>query len=172
MNLFTVDRAGSFKEGHVCELSQISNIAPEYLRCFASDLCPNGLSQHGNYYLVSSNLDEASSLNSHTEMLFEWVRRARYPDRPSRFQSMFAVGDIDSAIRFMSIYGSRNQAVYELSSLGAFRADMRLITYPRQTAILSSYFAELYWQGLPWHEGEPTWEWIVPCPVTIGRRVM
>ncbi|WP_431196925.1 hypothetical protein [Pseudomonas entomophila] len=104
--------------------------------------------------------------------MFEWVRRARFPNRPSRYQSIYAVDNLDSAVRFMSDYGSAGHAIYELSSPDAFRGDMRLITAPKQTPIVSSYFAELYWQGLPWHEGEPIWEWIVPCPVTIGRRVM
>ncbi|MGG5288861.1 DUF2441 domain-containing protein [Pseudomonas shirazensis] len=167
-----MDRLSCFKDGYVCELSQLYRLSQDHLKDFAIELFPEGLSQHGHHYLVSSNLDTPSKQNSHAEIFFEWIRRARFPSRPSRYQSMFAVDDLDSALQFRSNFGSIDHAIYELSSPSAFKADMRLITFPRQTPILSSYLAELYWQGLPWHEGEPIWEWIVPCPVTIGGRIM
>ena len=169
MYLFTVDRRKSLSEGFVCELTEHNDISPIEISDLCRELCPGGVSFHGELYLVrnerSTNVTDAD-----TEIIFEWVRRAKYPYRSSRYQSLYALDDLEAARHFMKSTGAWGSPVFEVATDEPFRADMRLLD-SRMSAIVKSYFANLYWQGLPHPADPPFWEWLVPCPVTIGRQV-
>ena len=168
MDLFTVDRSGLLSEGHVCVLIEYDDIAPPEINALVRELYPRGVSFHGEAYLLRNGI-ATNITDANTEMIFEWVRRADFPDRPSRYQSLYAVDNLDAAHTFMNMFGTGDSPVFRLASESAFRADMRLLN-ANSSALVKSYFASLYWQGLPFPQDEPQWEWLVPCPVVIGER--
>lgn len=169
MDLFTVDRSGLLSKGHVCALTEYADVAPPEINALVRELCPGGVSFHGEAYLLKN--DRSTNItDANTEIIFEWVRRANFPDRPSRYQSLYAVDNLNAAQTFMNMVGAADSPVFRLVSERAFRADMRLLI-ANNSAVVKSYFASLYWQGLPFPQGEPQWEWLVPCPVVIGERI-
>ena len=48
---------------------------------------------------------------------------------------------------------------------------MRLLKHG-VSALAKYHLASLYWSGQPLPEGTPIWEWLVPCPVVIGKQVV
>lgn len=169
MDLFTVDRRRSLSNGFVCKLIEHGDISPREISDLCMELCPGGVSFHGELYLVR-NERSTSVTDANTEIIFELVRRAKYPNRPSRYQSLYALDDLETARQFMDITGANGSPVYKVESEDSFRADMHLLD-SRMSAIVKTYFANLYWQGLPHPALLPFWERLVPCPVTIGEQI-
>jgi len=169
LRLFTVDRRNRLHEGFECALTVYDDVEPSYINELAHELCPGGVSLHGEAYLLRAE-ESALITDASTEIIFEWVRRAKYPHRPSRYQSLFAVADVESAKDFMRITNSPGSPIFEITADNAYRADMRLLD-ARMSAIVKSHFANLYWQGAPHPVEMPFWEWLVPCPMTIGRQI-
>ncbi len=169
MELFTVDRRSTLRKGLVCELVEHADITPEDIQKLVAELCPGGVSAHGELYLLRTN-STTNVTDANTEVLFELVRQAKYPHLPSRYQSIFAVDSLDAAQSFKEYTGSNEAPVFQLSADDAFRADMRLLD-ARMSALVKVMFANRYWQGLPHPEQEPFWEWLVPCPAIIGSRM-
>jgi len=169
LELYTVDRQSRLIEGITCSLVEHDDISPTEVAELIRELCPGGVSQHGDSYLVTApQLTTVTDAN--TEILFEWVRRAKYPEKPSRYQCIFAVESLSAAEIFKQQYQGIDSPVYKVRSENAFRADMRLLD-SRMSAVVKSLFANLYWQGLHHPVDPPFWEWLVPCPVVIGERV-
>ncbi|CAI8958345.1 hypothetical protein [Pseudomonas chlororaphis] len=171
MDLYTVDRGSRLSTGATCSLVEHEDIRPAEIAEMIRELCPGGVSQHGDKYLVSALGQEKMVTDADTEILFEWVRRAKYPNKPSRYQSLFAVDSLGAADAFKREFQVIEAPVYRVASEHAFRADMRLLD-PRMSAAVKSWFANLYWQGLPHPAAPAFWEWLVPCPVVIGERVI
>lgn len=101
------------------------------------------------------------------ELLYEQVRRAAYPDRPSRIQSIFALETLSEACQFQSQYGG--DAIYKVSADVIFRGDMNLL-HGGNSNLVTSWFAHQYWKGESGPE-TPFWEWLLKCPVDVGERV-
>jgi hypothetical protein len=164
-----VDRGRRLSTGFVCTLTEHTDIEPVEISDLSKEMCPGGVSFHGEAHLLQ-NYNTANVTDANTEIIFEWVRRAKYSNRPSRYQCLYAATDIPSAHEFMRITGSPPSPIFEVDGRNAFRADMRLLD-ARMTALVKSHFANLYWQGLPHPVDPPFWEWLVPCPVVVGRQV-
>lgn len=170
MELYTVDRLSKLASGLTCSLIEHENINPRELVHLINEMCPGGVSQHGLTYLVAGPGNADIATNGDIEILFEWVRRANHPSKPSRFQCIFAVDNLDAAENFRREFHGADAPVYRVVSEQAFRADMRLLD-GRTSPAVRSWFANLYWQGLPHPVSPPYWEWLVPCPVVIGDQV-
>lgn len=171
LDLYTVDRFSRLGTGLTCSLVEHDDIIPAEVAEIVRELCPGGVSQHGDTYLVSPPNQAKMAIDADIEILFEWVRRAKYPGKPSRFQSIFAVESLEAADTFKREFNGVEAPVYKIVSEHAFRADMRLLD-PRMSPAVKSLFANLYWRGLPHPVDPPFWEWLVPCPVVIGDRVV
>lgn len=169
MRLYTVDRLGTLQSGMSCELVKHDDIEPLELSELVDGLYPDGVAQHGEFHLLR-NEKSAIHMDGKTEALFEWVRQARFPARRSRYQCMYGTETIEGAQAFMRRTGFDGCAVYAIETESAFRADMNLLD-ARMTALVLTYFANLYWSGSPHPQAEPFWEWLIPCPVVIGERV-
>ncbi len=169
MELFTVDRAGTLDEGLVCELVEYQDIQPPEIEARSRAICPGGVALHGELYLLK-NQRCTSVIDADLEMLFDLVRRANHKDRPSRYQCLYAVNTLGAAVEMAAFLGIQSPRIFQLQSETAFRADMRLL-HSGFSALVKYHFAELYWDGLPMPEGRPMWEWLVPCPVVIGKRI-
>jgi len=168
---YTVDREKRLTEGCIIQLVRYGDIEPPDLQKHVGTLFPNGLTSHGERYLLRSNLPPTAFTDSKLEILFEYVRRAEFPQCPSRYESFFAWEDLPSAARFRLRYGDLNSLVWEIQADRAFRADMNLLQSGESiTSLVKSYFAHLYWQGKPGFN-EPFWECLLVPPVTVLRRV-
>lgn len=169
MEFYTVDRAGKLFEGMVCELVDDAHIPNAELASHVKEMYPSGLSHHGLGYLLGTYRD-APVGDVELEMLFDLVRRLRYPEAPSRYQCIFAVESLDAAMKMAEKLKANTPRVFKLQSDNAFRADMRLLNSDN-SPLGKYYLADLYWAGKTPADGTPTWEWLVPCPVVIGERV-
>lgn len=168
---FAVDRAGTLIEGMVLELVRHADVEPDFLQAHVDNLYPSGLSAHGEQYLLRSD-SRANLASPIIELLFENVRKAHFPDRPSRFQSIFACCSIEEARQFRSSYGEINSPIWEIYTEGpVFKGNMRLLDN-NQTSLICSYLAHEYWSG---HDGPAELsgltEVVLELPVTVGARV-
>lgn len=64
---------------------------------FCADLFPEGLSMFGLAYTEKCLTNSPMAVVYFTETIFETVRRQWFPEKPSRFQSIFGVKSIESA---------------------------------------------------------------------------
>jgi hypothetical protein len=167
-NYYTVDRLGRLQENQVIELIRYNDINPPELQSHVNDMFPAGVSHHGERYFLR-NESQARLASPNIELLFEYVRRAQYPNRPSRFQSFFAFETIEQAVTFRERYGIANSIVWEVESEENFRADMNLLTIRDNSILVYSYFAHLYWRGET--RESPFWEYLLVPPIKALRRI-
>lgn len=121
---------------------------------------------------------EAAMRHSRSEMLdllLERTREAHFPDRPSRYQSVFAVESLDEALAFRANYGNAGHPVYELEPLGrTHRGDMAVYTAttPSSVAMLD-HLMHLYWRGetLTTPNYKTQWEHVLELPVAVVKKV-
>lgn len=152
---------------------------------------PDGLTRHGVAYCFDMSRDERG-----LEAFFEFVRRERYPSRPSRFSSFFACPSITEAKEFRSSMRNPGDAIFEVEGSSTFRADMNAFhkiegEIPHSlhqmmnshlpicrdanhaVSLAPDWFlerAEGYWKGIPVN-ANPNWEVLLEPPVEILKRV-
>ncbi|AWH87900.1 DUF2441 domain-containing protein [Limnobaculum parvum] len=150
---------------------------------FLNQIHPDGLSKHGYNYLYNPGLSmEESSGESSSLMIsliFELVRRSYFPEKPSRYQSLFACQQLSEVKQFRKLLadernddGIRSASIYEvITGETVHFGDMNLLN--SECPILELYRrAHLYWSGIPLNDGEePFWEVLIPLPVLIGQRI-
>ena len=161
---YSVDRSGLYQTGGTLDLWQQDPVLgrpfwrlPDWfeaddLRAHVAKLFPDGLSLHGWQYMVERHdfirptSSDALFVNHNmvVELVFEYVRRAVFPSRRSRFQSFFAWESLEMARAFRK----EGQALYRVESNSIFRADQSWLTLGVQNAI-ASLFAHRYWSGAP-----------------------
>jgi hypothetical protein len=161
---YSVDRSGFYQTAGTLDLWQQDPLPgrpfwrlPDWfeaddLRAHVAELFPDGLSLHGWQYMVErhdfirpTNSDALFvNHNMVVELVFEYVRRAVFPSRCSRFQSFFAWESLEMARAFRK----EGQALYRVESSSIFRADQSWLTLGVQNAI-ASLSAHRYWSGAP-----------------------
>ena len=181
---YSVDRSGLYQTGGTLDLWQQDPVLgrpfwrlPDSfeagdLRAHVAELFPDGLSLHGWQYMVErhdfirpTNSDALFvNHNMVVELVFEYVRRAVFPSRRSRFQSFFAWESLEMARAFRK----EGQALYRVGSSSIFRADQSWLTLGVQNAI-ASLSAHRYWSGAP--SGTPRWEILLAPPVRVMERI-
>ncbi len=166
---FTVDRLGGLSQGIELRIQHYLDINPPHLQEHVDFMFPEGVSRHGDSFFLSSG-SRANIASPAIEILFEYVRRAHFPDKPSRFMSFFAVDTLSAATDFNNRYGEGRAAIWEVEAPEHFRANMALLE-SNQTTLVYSYFAHLYWKG---EAGpiEPFWEVLLVPPVKVIRQVL
>lgn len=134
MIVYHIDRAGSLCEGMELTLSA------------------DGLSRHGQRYWRSPNVKNVLEINDYfIEHIFEEVRLAHYPDRPSRFVSLFG----SPTVTQLNYWGTTlkeadDPPVWQIDSPSVWLADAALLrcmeadTYNLARARSN---AHRYWQG-------------------------
>jgi hypothetical protein len=156
---------------------------------------PEGLSRHGNRYAyleIGSNSSvqfegdtepfigvyelenpETGTREHRTrdptsaiyEWVFELVRKSKFSERPSRFQSFFGFETRGAAASFRSGTGAQ---VIEVEYDEGFTADMDLISC--QSYAHGLHQASQYWQGKPGSD-DPTLEILMQPPVEVIKVV-
>ena len=172
---FHADRNGALVTGQALDLRRLDHLTPQQripdlaLQTHAEDLFPDGLSNHGMGYLFWQNVASfplvagfydaptLETMRSHCmDLVWEFVRRAAFETRPSRYESVFCWGSRDDASRFLAAIGGPPAAIWEVEGDETFRADMNLLTMG--TALETSHFAHRYWRGETRANVAPLWE--------------
>lgn len=168
MELYTIDRKGYLSAGQIIELTNYNDVDPPVLQDHVNSLFPAGVTSHGELYLLRGNTP-ANGVNAVIELLYEYVRRSNYLHRPSRFQSMFAVEDIQSAKLFRARYGNNLGAVWKVQCDNVFKADMNYL-HMNCSLLTLSYNAAQYWNGQ--QSPTPFWEYLMKPPIQVVERVL
>lgn len=161
---FTVDRVGRLQAGQVLTLEVFNDLQPPELQSHVNEMFGNGVSRHGNQYFLS-NSSVANVTSPSIEVLFEYVRRAHFANRPSRFQSWFGLETVAAARNFHSRFGSGSARIWRLECDDYFRGNMNLLT-SKQTTLVCSWFAHCYWRS---EQGPVSafWEYLLVPPVRV-----
>ncbi|MBF6989304.1 DUF2441 domain-containing protein [Cupriavidus sp. IK-TO18] len=165
---FHVDRRQGFTAGQHSQLSKLDLSHAQDLGQHLDILCPNGVSAHGNQYLnsdVKSGKGEAA-----IELIWEYVRRAHFPERPSRLTSTFAWQSLEEAKAFRLDSGLTDANIWQIEAAEGFVANMALLNIG--TSVLrASQFAHAYWAGEvgPQIKGLKArcWEVLLTGPITV-----
>jgi hypothetical protein len=166
---FHLDRAGQLSPGQVLGLTRHA-VSPPEVQDHLDLLFPNGVSLHGwNYFAQGGTRATEASWN--IELIWEYSRRFGHPDRPSRFESVFAWPTEQDAVQWLAAERQRGNPwpaarIWEVEADSAFRADMSLLTLGA-TILRASYDADLYWSGGANPDRPPCWELVLPVPVTV-----
>ncbi len=127
------------------DLGRFDDLKPPELQGHVDAMFPKGVSRHGDHYFLQ-NSSRAAVASPAIELLFEYVRRANFPERPSRFQSWFGVQSLDEARAFRVRFCSGQGPIWRVTANQFFRANMNLLT-SQQTTLVYSWFAHTYWRG-------------------------
>jgi len=169
---FHVDRLMKLHEGEIITLTKYDDIKPEELQMHVNFLFPDGISCHGKKYIWSENkyLNNCTMVNSSEliEYLFEYVRKSYYPQRPSRFKSIFAFDNFEEAKNFRNGYNNSIGNIWEVEANNFFKADMNLLRLGN-SLLEADYNANLYWKGETIEN--PVWEYLLVPPVKVIRKV-
>lgn len=182
---YHVDRNMSLKQGQKIELVHYNDIKPEKLQKHVDQLFPKGFSSHGEKYflqykiikflqskknpnIIETNMD---SINIIIEILFEYIRRSNFPDKPSRFQFLHAFQSIDNTINFRKEFCNSKGYIWKVECDNYFKADMNLLNLGNCSSLELSYNANKYWSGLPGEDKVPFWEFLLTIPVRVLKRI-
>ena len=165
---FRVDQSMNLYEGQEINYINSDNIEPEELQTDINFLFPEGISNLG-FSLINKSANDISNL---VELVFEYVRRSYFPEKPSRFQSIFAFDNIEQAKLFRYKYCDCKHKIWEVETMPSFRADMSLLDLPQDCSLLKlDHIAHLYWNS----ETEDTrctfWEYLLVPPVKVIRKI-
>jgi hypothetical protein len=169
ISAFTVDRLRSIKAGDVLGLEQYGDVRPPDLQAHVDLLFPLGVSSHGERYFLSAAQD-ARLADPYIELIWEYVRRACFPERPSRFTSVFACRTPEDARCWRADFGQRDDPIWHVQSTEGFVADMALLAQGGSILQVSNR-AHLYWRGDTHPEIETFWEYLLRPPATVVKRV-
>ncbi|WNF23168.1 hypothetical protein [Mesobacillus jeotgali] len=170
---FHLDRRGMLAEGQTLNLKPIE-ITTDYhdIKEHAHILFPEGVSMHGDFYL-----NKVIPQDSHSEWFYEYVRRAGFNQRPSRFQSVFAFETLEDLEKFkIEREIEESIPVFLVECDKFFRADMNLISY-NPSPLSMSCLAYNYWSGETNEDInkrfgiEPLWENLLVGPVHVLARI-
>ena len=168
--LYTVDRLDFLSANYSVDLKKYTDLDPPFLQHHVDELFPEGVSSHGNQYFLNSKSNPMLSAPQ-TELIVEYVRRACYPQCPSRFQSLFAVETIQQAQQFRQKYDGDSGSIWqiEVDTTQIFKADMNLLGVGA-SILVSSFAAHEYWKGNM--SSDPFMEYLVQLPVIIKTKVI
>jgi hypothetical protein len=153
-NFYTVDRKETLQQGIEIKLQKYNDIKPDYLQKHVDMMFPNGLTLHGEQYFLRNTIK--SIISPAIELLFEYVRRAFFSSRPSRYQSLFGFESIDYAQEFRAQYGKPDAPIWKVETELYFRADLSLLTLAN-SLLVTSYFAYQYLSGDSSPSNKPFW---------------
>ncbi|EBS4563067.1 DUF2441 domain-containing protein [Salmonella enterica subsp. enterica serovar Bovismorbificans] len=181
---YTVDLARRLEPSCTFYLLKVEPELPD-LRDFLCQLYPDGVSMHGYNYLCNPVPDMSNASTDSqallVDLVFELVRLAHFPSKPSRYQCIFATESIEDARDFRKSQDYRSHKYDVLSApiyrviaaKDVHRGDMRLIN--NKCSVLELYRrAHLYWSGktaVLYEEYRPLWEILIPLPAIIGHQV-
>jgi hypothetical protein len=169
---FHLDRNARLAEGAVIRRVSYTDVEPASLQVHVDEMFPNGVTAHGERHFVASQALPIQERG--IELLFEYVRRAHFPERPSRFESVFAFDTLSNAQRFRDEFGTPDAVIWEIQAERMFRADMNYLRFVDHSTLRDSYYAHRYWSGessTPDFGQPPSWEILLETPAETIKRV-
>jgi hypothetical protein len=173
---YAVDRKGIVAAGATLIRQRISftpETPPEFQE-HLDRLFPDGVTNHGDNWFVTSNrwlyyVDPhgVTRWEPATELIFEYVRRSGFPERPSRFDSYFGCETLEDARTFRDQFAGAGARIVRLEADGSFRADMTALNMAQTSPIVASYYAHQYWKGEAAKPQPPFWEHLLLPPVRV-----
>lgn len=167
-DFYTLDRLGALALGSTLTLTTFNDIQPPFLQEHVDTMFPNGVSRHGDSYFLSQP-QQSNPVNEVVELLAEYIRRAHYPLRPSRFQSWFGTESVQGARDFRTEFAGGSGAIWRVRSQESFRADMRLLTL-QNSNLVRSWRVHQYWEGQT-NSVSPFWEMLLVPPIEVLELV-
>ena len=183
MVLYHFDRSSALKEGQVLQLTSIVHPVLQIpLSNFGKNICSSGHST-GNSRIITDLQSFVSSLNTHNlEIHAERIRKAKYPNYPSRLSVLFAVKQLSDLFSWRNIFQfDGNSRICEIDYTGVlYEFDAWYLrgkaindlfepfsTFEIFHQIQMQRFLNNYWKGSI--SESPMMEVLVPLPVTISR---
>ncbi|EGT5654218.1 DUF2441 domain-containing protein [Citrobacter braakii] len=166
---YTLDRRGLLQEGNSFELVPLEG--PPLLN---DELFTKGVSQHGLTYSLHNAFNMPDNpYGQSIELALELIRKDKFPEKPSRLQSMFACEDLDDVKHFRgSSLSRRSTPIFEVTTENYHRGDMNIFSVQCN---MNEFYQRLYkyWSGETINADgyEPFWEIVIPLPTTIGPKV-
>ncbi|MFC4559375.1 DUF2441 domain-containing protein [Virgibacillus kekensis] len=152
MYAYHIDRSHSnhFNKGDNIVLSKsITNF--EETNLLLETQFSEGLTKHGQKYLTNS-IDPRTPWNNFYETIFEYERKINFPEKISRYQSLFALEKLDDVRYWEEVFQLKGKEpiwkVYAPDDK-VFRADASWFTLENfdQSTLRISYNARQYWSG-------------------------
>lgn len=173
---FSVDRRGYYAEGNRIDLEPNPDPQGNEIIAHVNKMYPSGFSRHGVQYLRNPPAPAWTPIDhqsAHLELLLEACRKSHFPHKPCRYQSMFACETIGEALQFRASHGMATDPVFEvMPQSGAHRGDMAILALS-SSAAAQDHRLHLYWEGktldIPGYVAR--WEYVLPLPVLVGKRV-
>lgn len=167
--VYHVDRGDELAAGETVSLRHAEGLVPGE-HAAVGEIYPEGLSPHGRYYCTQDlyGEDPDDLWDFACEAIFEVVRLARFPDRPSRLQSAFGFETLDETEAFVESHVEGPYTIWEVVAEDAFKGDMRLVD--AEDFADGLYRADYYWRGETFRE-DPLWELLLVPPVEVKTAV-
>jgi hypothetical protein len=167
---YHLDRRNELDPEQTIQLESALPDAPDGEELPVESLFPRGLTSHGRHYctqdLYADDDDELWDVSC--ELVFELVRAARFPDRPSRFQSVFGFEAMRDVERFVDSYVDPPYTVWRVTADRSFTADMKLVD--AEDVAHGARQADYYWRGRTYVD-RPLWEGLLVPPVEVKECV-
>lgn len=168
---FRVDRINAYSEGDTITLTSPEDIPSDFIQVL-NMLAPGGLSPHGLVYCTNPSA-LAADKSVAIDLSLELFRRSFFASKPSRYQSVFAWDNLEDAQAFREklLPEFPNCVINEVSTASdnIHRGDMSILAN-NTTNLVYTDILRLYWSSFTFRD-DPLWEYVLPLPVTVGRRV-
>lgn len=165
---FHVDRGAQLCQGQRINLQKLEFPTSPDLDLHCNSQLLNNVSFHGKQYLNSQV--KAGNGEAAIELIWEYVRRAHFPNKPSRYGATFAWRTKEEAEAFLEIAGPNIAKIWRIDAAESFIANMSLLNIGT-SAIRASQFAHAYWEGSvgPVINGlqKPAWEVLLTGNLTV-----
>ncbi len=163
MKLYHIDRQGHLKANQTIEL--IKNF---YNETTDNGYFQEGLSSHGIYYY----LNDINNYNFALDVIFEYERMMYFPDKLSRYQSLYAF-ELEGVIDFVKKKNLTDNffKIYEVNPEYYEKHNMNLIRGWSHAVISKN--AKLYWSDSEDLDKERKliYEYLIKFPVKLGKEV-
>ena len=168
---YHLSRTDSLIPGQLLDLIDTPTCCLETEALFKTSF-PSGITKHGEIYLFSQIQNNQIGSMQFIEAVFELIRRAEFPEKPSRFQSIYGCETIEEAKAFRDKYpqynGKQSSTIWEVECAKGYKVDMNWLN-TGNTFLDSILLAKKYWGGVP--SLTPMWEILMCPPVRCLRKV-
>lgn len=172
-SFYHIDREQELISDQTIDLAHREDVKPEI-----KEMYPDGLSQFGriatrealvqgdNVRFVNGQV-EGLNLDALYDSFFELVRRDAFPNKPSRFQSVFCWEEMDTVTHFVRNYAKYPVTIWKVDGEGYHKADWNFLRTETFTHGIQN--AHRYWRGE--ETEDPVWEIVMPLPAQVTEKV-
>lgn len=185
MKAYHIDRIHSLKIGETYNLIDIKD-SNEFSNSTKSSY-PEGLSLHGYYYLLQRNVNFLKQESDGTpffnslmiDYLYEYERIIHFPEKISRFQSLFVIKDNDEVNKWLQLFEDNREEYEPHPRLLEIEFDSEFLQIHDEKLLnikLDDFsiqeiqmLASKYWSGD--RTDNPKLEWLIKPPFKVIREL-